>query len=308
MATAVPVELDFDPYEVLGLDSKATKEGISKVARKLALRYHPDKNTDADAPALFLRVQKAKEFLLDEVKRKEYDDGRAAVLKRKEYEDERSSAMDGKRKRFREDLEAKLQQELSASQTVRQQKQAPAPVARQENATRMEQQFFQSRDSKGVASTSLNQVEVIGNPSSRGGKNNTEESIFLTFKVFGSIEDVSLVEASKTVITFTSASSARAAVEAYAASEEFSVTLIRPGGGARTSKGAILGPGLSSIPQAFMKDVQRLAAKIDMEKRLAAASSFAASVITMEDLAIREANVLQRIAEAALKLKEARVV
>jgi hypothetical protein len=152
----------------------------------------------------------------------------------------------------------------------------------------------------------LNQVEVIGNPSSRGGENNTEESIFLTFKVFGSIEDVSLVEASKSVITFTSASSARAAVEAYAASEEFSVTLIRPAA-ARTSKSATLGPGLSTIPQAFMKDVQRLAAKIDMEKRLAAASSFAASVISMEDLAIKEAKVLQRIAEAGKKLKEARV-
>ena len=107
-------ELGFDPYVVLGVDVGASKESISKVARKLALKYHPDKSSEVDAPALFLRVQKAKEFLLDEVKRKEFDEARAAVVKRRQYEDERSSAMDGKRKRFREDLESKLNKELHA--------------------------------------------------------------------------------------------------------------------------------------------------------------------------------------------------
>ena len=105
---SIAKELGFDPYAALGLSLGASKDSIGKVARKLALKYHPDKSTDADAPALFLQVQKAKEFLLDETKRKEYDDVRVAVVKRKQYEEDKSIAMDEKRKRFRDDLENKL--------------------------------------------------------------------------------------------------------------------------------------------------------------------------------------------------------
>lgn len=106
-------ELGFDPYEVLGLGPGASAEKVGKAARKLGLKYHPDKNSDAEAPALFLKVQKAKEFLLDETKRKAYDDALAAVVKRKAYEEERTNAMDDKRKRFRHDLETKLQRETT---------------------------------------------------------------------------------------------------------------------------------------------------------------------------------------------------
>jgi len=108
-------ELGFDPYEVLGLGPGASTEKVGKAARKLGLKYHPDKNSDAEAPALFLKVQKAKEFLLDETKRKVYDDALAAVVKRKAYEEERTNAMDDKRKRFRHDLETKLQRETATA-------------------------------------------------------------------------------------------------------------------------------------------------------------------------------------------------
>lgn len=114
-----------DPYKVLRLDAGASKEAIGKAARKLGLKYHPDKNTtDPEAPALFLQVQKAKEFLLDDVKRKAYDEARAATAKRKQYDEDRNSTMDDKRKRFRDDLEDKVRQAAAASSSS-----AGAPAA-----------------------------------------------------------------------------------------------------------------------------------------------------------------------------------
>ncbi len=58
--------------------SSLVVEAIEKAARKLAMKYHPDKTTDPEAPEKFLLVQKAKEILLDETKRKVIDDHREA--------------------------------------------------------------------------------------------------------------------------------------------------------------------------------------------------------------------------------------
>ncbi|KAJ1414026.1 DnaJ domain-containing protein, partial [Ochromonadaceae sp. CCMP2298] len=62
-----------DWYAILECEVTATKEQINKAARKLAMKYHPDKTTDPEAPEKFLKVQKAKEILLDEGKRKTID-------------------------------------------------------------------------------------------------------------------------------------------------------------------------------------------------------------------------------------------
>ena len=39
------MDLNKNYYSVLGLDKNATKDDINKSYRKLALVYHPDKNT-----------------------------------------------------------------------------------------------------------------------------------------------------------------------------------------------------------------------------------------------------------------------
>src|SRR6266581_807001 len=65
-----------DLYKVIGVDKKATPDEIKKAYRKLARRYHPDRNPDEpSAEARFKDVQAAYDVLSDPDKRKQYDRG-----------------------------------------------------------------------------------------------------------------------------------------------------------------------------------------------------------------------------------------
>jgi DnaJ-class molecular chaperone len=67
-------------YEVLGLTANATLAEIKTTYRKMASQYHPDKNSDSDAPAKFRQVQEAYETLSDIDKKKTYDENRRRSL------------------------------------------------------------------------------------------------------------------------------------------------------------------------------------------------------------------------------------
>ena len=63
-----------DYYKILGVEKSATKEEISKAFRKLALKYHPDKNPgDKVGEEKFKEITEAHEVLSDSEKRKKYD-------------------------------------------------------------------------------------------------------------------------------------------------------------------------------------------------------------------------------------------
>jgi molecular chaperone DnaJ len=65
-----------DYYKTLGVDKKATPEEIKKAYRKLARRYHPDRNPDdKQAEERFKEVSQAHDVLGDPEKRKQYDNG-----------------------------------------------------------------------------------------------------------------------------------------------------------------------------------------------------------------------------------------
>ena len=70
-----------DYYEVLGVGKNASDDEIKKAYRKLAVKYHPDKNPgDKEAEAKFKEINEAHDVLSDKQKRARYDQfGHAGV-------------------------------------------------------------------------------------------------------------------------------------------------------------------------------------------------------------------------------------
>ena len=63
-----------DYYDVIGIQRNASADEIKKAYRKLAMKYHPDRNPDdAEAESKFKEAAEAYDVLGDEEKRGQYD-------------------------------------------------------------------------------------------------------------------------------------------------------------------------------------------------------------------------------------------
>ena len=64
-----------DYYGILGVAKNATEAEIKKAYRKLAMKYHPDRNPgkEKEANEKFKQINEAYEVLGDPEKRKQYD-------------------------------------------------------------------------------------------------------------------------------------------------------------------------------------------------------------------------------------------
>jgi curved DNA-binding protein len=78
-----------DYYKILGVDKKASDEEIKKAYRKLAMKYHPDRNKgDKNAEEKFKELSEAYAVLSDKEKKKQYDTfGSAGFQQRYSQED-----------------------------------------------------------------------------------------------------------------------------------------------------------------------------------------------------------------------------
>jgi len=63
-----------DLYETLGVPRSADEDAIKKAFRKLAAKYHPDKNAGKDAESKFKEINNANEVLSNKEKRALYDE------------------------------------------------------------------------------------------------------------------------------------------------------------------------------------------------------------------------------------------
>src|SRR4030066_2262589 len=63
-----------DYYHILGVNKNASGEEIKRAYRKLAMKYHPDKNPNRkEAEGRFKEINEAYAVLSDKEKRKQYD-------------------------------------------------------------------------------------------------------------------------------------------------------------------------------------------------------------------------------------------
>ena len=83
-----------NPYKILKVNPDASLGEITRAFRKMALKYHPDRNKSSDAATRFKEAYEAYAVLKDAVTRAEYDN--------KKYESQRFRA----RTKAKEDLEA----------------------------------------------------------------------------------------------------------------------------------------------------------------------------------------------------------
>ena len=243
-----------DWYAILSCSRSATKEEIEKSARKLFLKYHPDKTSDPRAPEQFLLVQKAKEILLDESKRKIIDSHTTKLEKRKQYESQRNDNMDRERKRMKEELAERMNAAAKGSQVMTEEEKAKLDAAlrkkkiielREKNAARVEKSVEESNMKMHKHEEEMQKIRkqaynVDSGSSLRHIKvkwkrdmSQTTESLQEMFSPYGVVEAVELSQnkGSSAIIEFSHAQSAVLAVEAFLLSQDFRVTQLSAAGG-----------------------------------------------------------------------------
>ena len=244
--------LKHDWYHVLGCKLDDTKEQLNKASRKLSLKYHPDKNPEKSAEAMFLLIQKAKEVLLDDTSRLEYDTAFKKVMKRKQYDEQRKGTMDANKKRMRDELEKKMQNAKGHNRdTDRDESSAKAKKSRadeikhlqEQNMQRMESHHKEAMEREAAIRDQVTDAILRHNKESadstsssvrlkvkwrKNDYSQSENLILQEFRSYGHIEyiDFGGSKGNSAVITFSSSRSVQSAIEAMDESTIYKVSRV----------------------------------------------------------------------------------
>ena len=90
-----------DFYELLGINKDATHEEIKKAYRDMVKKYHPDVNKSDEASKIIISLNEAKETLLDDDKRCEYDKLLNEINHSKTYSND-STSYSAKKEKYKE--------------------------------------------------------------------------------------------------------------------------------------------------------------------------------------------------------------
>lgn len=91
-----------DFYELLGIGRKATKEEIKNAYRTMVKKYHPDINKSEEANKIILSLNEAKEILLDDEKRKEYDELLDGITHSKQFSKDKSETYNTRTQEYKD--------------------------------------------------------------------------------------------------------------------------------------------------------------------------------------------------------------
>lgn len=91
-----------DFYELLGIKRDATKEEIKNAYRTMVKKYHPDVNKSEEANKIILSLNEAKEILLDDEKRKEYNELLDGITHSKQFSNNKSETYGTKTQEYKD--------------------------------------------------------------------------------------------------------------------------------------------------------------------------------------------------------------
>ena len=79
-------------YELLDIDNNASKDVIKAAYKKMVKKYHPDVSKDKDSEKIIRSLNEAKETLLDDNKRREYDLSLNSINEAKQFSKEKEDS------------------------------------------------------------------------------------------------------------------------------------------------------------------------------------------------------------------------
>ncbi|KAF7996340.1 hypothetical protein HCN44_001972 [Aphidius gifuensis] len=192
--------MDLDLYDLIGVAPTASLDEIKSAYRKKALSCHPDKNPDnPKANEIFIQLSEALKVLTDEKAKDAYD----KVLKAKHQAKIRTSQLDEKRKKFKEDLDAreeeynrsknrggKTDQQKLKEEIDRLQKEGSRLVEEEKEAIR--RQIYEQLNAKNVKQTTPGEckIKIKWKPSKDDPENGgySYNKLYVILSKYGDIE------------------------------------------------------------------------------------------------------------------------